>query len=587
MLSQLKQTSGRLIQSSVHSEMFRYIAHIVLSIAVGLLAGAGGILFHSLLGFMGGLFEYGGLFVGSGWSEYLIILIPVAGAAVTSAMTFIAPEIAARRGVVSVIKAVIVRGGVIPLKETLFHLAAPIISIGTGLPLGPEGPSAKIGGGSGSLFAQVLKLGKRDTVMFTVAGAGAAISAVFNAPIAGVFFGIEVVLQNDMRNRALSSLIIASVVADILSRAVLGGGKAIVIPSYTLGGLEAYPFFLGLALFCGLAALVYFWLSNAFGRLYADRLAKANPWLRLMPPALLFGLALVKYPMLFGVGYDTISEVLAGGFGVADAAALLALKLVFIALLIKAGGYGGTFAPSMWLGAFVGFVFASLVNMLFDVSINTVAFALVGMGGVLAAVNSIPMTAILLVFEMTNDYRFVLPLMLVSIISYLVVMYAQKGTVYSQALSADGIDLSIKSEMDILGKIHVRSILRSDMETVDYRTPFRKLTDIIISSRYGDVVVVDGTGRLAGLISIKDVRQALIDNDLADLLIANDLVVHVPAVTEDAPLTAAIQRMDRNDIDIIPVTDEDGKFIGIITHGDIILSYEKMLGAVEDKESIM
>lgn len=582
MLGKIRKTSGKFIGASVNSEIFRYISHIILSVLLGLLAGAGGILFHSLLEFMRSIFGASGEGVPGIW----IIGVPAAGALVSSAMTWMAPAISRQRGVVSVIKSVILKNGFIPIKETVFHLFAPIVSIGTGIPLGPEGPSAKIGSGIGSFMSQLLKLGKNDMVMYTVAGAGAAISAVFNAPIAGVFFGIEVILMNDMRNRAMSALIISSVVADILSRFVLGSTRVITIPQYSIGDLSWYPFFVGLAVCCGLAAMLYFVLSDSIGTLLDDRLKIRNPFIKLLPASLLFGLVLVKFPQLFGIGYNTINNVLAQVTSFSDAAWLLGLKIFFIALLARCGAYGGTFAPSLGIGALAGFVFAESMNAVFNVSLDSSVFALVGMGGVLAAVNSIPMTSILLVIEMTNDYRFILPLMLVSVISYLVVLYCRKGTVYNIALLKDNIDVTRKGEMDILRKIHVRSILRTDMDAVDYRTPFRKLMSVIVNSKYGDIVVTDDAGRLAGFITLRDVRQALIDNDLVDLLIAQDLMSDVPAVGENDPLSVAIQKMDRDDIENIPVTDESGRFTGIITHNDIIHSYEKLIGNMDNTESL-
>ncbi len=271
-----------------------------------------------------------------------------------------------------------------------------------------------------------------------------------------------------------------------------------------------------------------------------------------------------------------------------EVAFLLGLKMIFLILFLHTGAYGGTFAPSLSLGAFGGYIFAEAVNGLLPVYLDPAAFALVGMGGVLAGINSIPITSILLVFEITNDYKFILPLMLVSVISYLVVLYYKKGTVYSLELMHDNIDVSRRGEIDILRKIYVSSILRKDMDTVNYRLPFRKIMDVIINSRYGDVIVVNEKGGLVGIITLKDVRQALMDNDLVDLLIANDLVMDIPAVTEEDPLTVAIQKMRKYEIENIPVISSDHKntFVGIITHKDIIQTYDRMLEDMDNTESI-
>jgi CIC family chloride channel protein len=572
----------------IESEIFRYISHILLSILLGLLAGGGAILFHYLLEHMRFLFEGQSFRKIGEFPDFIIIFIPILGGVITSFMTLFLPEIAAKKGVLTVIKSIILKKGFIPVKETIFHLFAPIISIGTGVPLGPEGPAAKIGSGIGSYMSQKLSLSKSDMVMYTTAGAGAAISAAFNAPIAGVFFGIEVILLNDLKNRALSALIISSVVADILSRAYLGNVRVFTIPHYEVGDIYSYPFYIGLAVLCGITALVYFKMSDSFGFFLNEKLNLYNPFLRLLPITIIFGFVLLRYEEIFGIGYNLINSVLAGNILFQTLIILFCLKVVFLVLFIQAGAFGGTFAPSLSIGALLGFAFALFMNKLFGIHLDPTAFALVGMGGVLSGINCIPLTSILLVFEVTNDYKFILPLMLASIVSYLVIIYFKKGNIYTIALMNENIDMSKRGELDILSKINAGMILQKDMDVVDYRMPFKELLRIIINAKYGDVFVVDADKRLLGIITLKDVRQTLMNNDLVDLLIAHDLIVQVPAVKESDPLTIAISKIKQYDIENIPVvsdTDED-RLAGIITYKDIMQSYNRMLDEADHTEHL-
>lgn len=570
------------------SEIFRYITHIMLSILLGLLAGGGAILFHYLLEHMRFLFEDQSLSIFTWLPAYSIIFIPIFGGLVTSFMTLFLPEIAAKKGVLSVIKSIILKKGFIPVKETIFHLFAPIISIGTGAPLGPEGPAAKIGSGIGSYMSQKFNLSKNDMVMYTTAGAGAAISAAFNAPIAGVFFGIEVILLNDLKNRALSALIISSVVADILSRAYLGNIRVFTIPHYDTGNIYSYPFYIGLAVLCGITALIYFKLSDTFGTLLNEKMKLYNPFLRIIPVTVLFGFVLLRYEEIFGIGYNLINTVLAGQIQFQTLLILLALKVVFLVLFVQAGAFGGTFAPSLAIGALLGFAYALFVNSIFGTNLDPTAFALVAMGGVLSGINCIPLTSILLVFEVTNDYQFILPLMLASIVSYLVIIYYKKGNIYTIALMDENIDMSKRGELDILSKINAGVILQKDMDVVDFRMPFKELLRIIINSKYGDVFVVDADKNLLGIITLKDVRQTLMDNDLVDLLIAHDLIMQVPVVRESDPLTLAISKIKQYEIENIPVvSDRDGTTLaGIITYKDILQSYNRMLDEAEHSEHL-
>ncbi len=583
-----KEINSLLISSYLDSDIFRYIYHVLISVVLGLFAGSGGILFHYLLDKMREFFEPQSISRDYDINPFFIILIPVAGGLVCSLMTKLSPDIAKEKGVLSVIKAVIIRKGFIPIRETLFHLVAPIISIGTGAPLGPEGPAAKIGGGIGSFMSQIFRLSSNDMIMYTSAGGGAAISAVFNAPIAGVFFGIEVILLNDLKNRALSALIIASVVADILSRAVLGNKKIFDIPAYHMGDLESYPYFLALGIFCGLTAMMYFKFSEKFKILFNDKLKLHNPFVRLLPATVIFGFFLIWNYELFGIGYSTISKVLHNGIEIPDLTLLFVLKIVFLAMFIQAGAYGGTFAPSLSIGAFLGYIFAVTVNGYLPVVLDPVAFALVGMGGVLAGINSIPLTSILLVFEVTGDYMFILPLMLVSIISYLVIIYYRRGSEYTLALMDENIDVTKKGDLDILGKITVGSILKTDMDVADFRTPFRELVRIIINSKYGDIFIVDKKQQLVGIITLKDVRHAILDNDLADLLIASDIAVKVPAVDIFDPVADALIKLKEYELEIIPVVsgENNNVFEGIITHKDIIETYFEVIEDISMSEHL-
>ena len=561
------------------SDLSKYVVHIIASVIIGIAAGFGAILFHYLLEKMRHFFEPGHVHHLFKIDKSVIIIIPVVGGLLCALMTVLFPIVAREKGVISVIKAIILNNGLIKLRVTLFHLFAPIIAIGTGAPLGPEGPAAKIGSGIGSFMSQVLRFTRDDMMMYTAAGGGAAISAVFNAPITGVFFGIEVILLNDLKNRALSALIIASVVADIVSRSILGNSQVLTIPHYSTGGIAAFPFFMLFGVIAGLVSVFYFVLDERIRVLFDEKLQIANCFVRLIPVSLVFGFILLKYYQLYGIGYNTINDVLAKSIPPADVAVLLVLKILFVSLFLRAGSYGGTFAPSLSIGAFLGFIFAWAVSAATQVSLDPAAFALVGMGGILAGIASAPLTAIMIVFEVTNDYTFILPLMLVSVISYLVTLYYNKGTVYSLELLDEGIDVSKRGEVDILGKIQVNKLMRTDFEQVNYRMPFRKLLDIVMNSRYGDVIVVDDEERLSGIISLRDIRQAIADHDLVGLLIARDLIQPVVPVFENDPVSKAIQNIEEGDLEIIPVVSRESgnRVLGILSHSDITSAYRTLL----------
>ncbi|MCP4138560.1 MAG: chloride channel protein [bacterium] len=567
----------------LESDIFRYIYHIFLSILLGLLSGMGAILFHFLLEKMRYFFDPKIFTEMFGVKPYFICVIPVIGGLIIAAITRIFKKFSAEGGVMGVIKSLILNNGIIPLKATLFHFIAPIITIGTGMPLGPEGPAARAGSGIGSFMAQVLRLNNKDMRMYTAAGAGAAISAIFNAPIAGVFFGLEVILLNDMKNQALSALIISSVVADFISRGFLGIQPIIVIPKFServdVDVAGDIPLFLILGVLCGLISLFYFFVKKMTGKIINDKLKIKNQFLKLIPVALLFGIVLIKYYSLFGLGYDTINSIFREAIPVDTVFILMCLKIVFVALFLNAGAYGGTFAPSLSIGVMLGYTFAIFMNTTFGVNLNPVICSLVGMGGVLSGINSVPLTSILLVFELTRDYRFILPLMLASIISYLVTLYYNKGTVYSNSLLKIGIDVSKRGEIDLLGKIYVHELMLSEYDTVDYRMPFRKLVDVLLTSALGSVIVLNDKKEIMGIITINDIRQALLSDELVDLLIAADLTRPVPYIVTHEKVSEALQKIEKHDIECTPVVkrSDKNKIAGVLTHQNITHAYHTLL----------
>lgn len=571
------------------TDISRYVIYIIVSMILGVLAGLAAIAFHYLVNQTRLFFQPKHFTALFHVTDYYIVLVPVIGGLITAFLTRLFPKVASERGVVSTTRAIIVNKGFIPLKVTLFHFFSSIISIGTGAPLGPEGPVAKAGSGIGSLISQIFHFSRSDMMMFSAAGGGAAISAVFNAPITGVFFGIEVILLNDLKNRALSSLIIACVFADVIARAVLGSESIFHIPPYKINSVNDYPFFLLLGVVAGFVSIFYIWLKQWSKNFIHNHLKVRNEFLKILPVSAVFGVILIFYYQLFGIGYDTLNDVFNNRIPFLNVVIFLVLQVVFLALFLSAGAYGGTYTPSISIGVFLGFSFATFMNIIFHTSLDPITFALVGMGGVLAGFNSIPLTAIILVFEVTNDYKFILPLMLVSVISYIVTMYYTKMNVHNLELLQMGVDVTKRAEIDLLAKIRVKELMKSDFDQVNYNMIFRDLLKVLIDAKYGDVFVVDNQKKLAGIISLKDVREALVDKELVDLLIAGDLTMPVPTVLEDDPVSIAIHKIEKYNIENVPVvkSETDRTIVGILTHHDIMQAYNKLIKNWETNEYLM
>ncbi len=211
------------------------------------------------------------------------------------------------------------------------------------------------------------------------------------------------------------------------------------------------------------------------------------------------------------------------------------------------------------------------------------------MGGVLAGINSIPLTSMMLVFEISNDYRVILPLMLVSVIAHLISFAYNRGSIYQVGLKKSGIDISKLNEVDLLGRIAVSELMKEKLDTASFRTPFRELSEIILKSRLGDVVIIGDRDNLLGIVSLMDIRQAFMNNELVDLLIAGDIMRPGPQVLENESVSSAMQKTKEYDLENIPVVDSSDteKIVGILTHFDIIQAYNRNLEEWETNQILL
>ncbi len=559
-------------------DLKEYILQIGISLVIGATAGLGSMVFHTLIEWMRFAINPSRFARYLEIPSFIMAIVPVIGALLIIGLTRLFPEQASERGVKSVIKSVLLQKMPIPFFTTLFHLIASAVTLGTGAPLGPEGPSAKIGAGMGSYLSSLLGLHIRKMTTYTVAGAGAAISAIFNAPIAGVFFGIEVILLNDLKNESLSALVIASVSADIVSKAYLGNVSLLQIPGFQVNTYEV-TYFILLAIVCGIVALLFMELSHII-KIFFKKISKGDTIAILLPVSMIFAVAVMLYTDIYGIGYELINKVLAKEFPVNMLIILFALKIIFIALYFQTGAYGGLFAPSLCIGILVGFLFTSLLSF-FGVTLDPVTYALIGMGGMLAGLNSIPITAILMVFELTNDYRIILPVMLASVIAHLTVTYYNKGTIYELELLEEGIDVR-KSRINILESVSVQSIARKDFHTITARSPLKAAINKLIDAETG-LIVVDDKGDYTGILSLNEVRQALLSSEVVELLICRDIVLHADPCSINDSAAVALKRMDEYGIDFLPVI-EDNKVKAIVLYRDIISSYNKIVVQMEEKQ---
>ena len=566
---------------------------IVTALVVGLGTGLVAIAFRYLIGGFEGLF-FGRLPTASpGLGIAIIVLAPAFGGLVVGLIaTRIAPEVRGS-GVPEVMEAVALRGGRIRPGVGLAKGFASAICIGSGGSAGREGPIVQIGSSIGSSIGRGLRLSEDRVRNLVACGAAAGIAATFNAPIGGLIFALEVIL-GDFAARHLSTVVVSAVAAAVVGQAAFGDLPAFHIPyEYSVGSAYEYPLYVLLGV---IAAFVGVALTRGLYRTadIFDAIGAVPEWAR---PAIggallgilalvansVLGMPLAQIPSIFGVGYGSIESALAGTDALSIVMWLLVLKIVATSLTIGSGGSGGIFAPSLFVGAMLGSAFALIVNWIMPAAaLDPGAYALVGMAAVFAAAAHAPLSAFMIMFELTGDYQIILALMLVVVVSTLLSRRLLDGdSIYTLKLSRRGVRLQSGRDVDVLGSVAVSEAMNAAPRTVRVGDTLSVLSEIMRSSRQAALPVIDAAGRLAGIVTASDMNRA------TEQGIPRSTPVEEVATTGDALLVAypdesvgdVLARLGSRGIGRLPVVEraDPGRLIGMIDRDDATRAYHLAL----------
>ncbi len=569
---------GKKLEKLISAFSFsNYTVFSLLSIIMGAVAGLAAVLFHDAVEFLNDLFfktTPEGLFlIGAG----IVIFVPVIGMLIQAVMIILFPDTAKRKGVSEIIKAVAIQGGYIPLRATIFHFIAPAVCIGTGGTVGPEGPAAQLGGGLASKLSDVWKLSEQKKRIFTAAGAGAAIAAIFNTPLGGIFFALEIILLNDFQTPTFSALILASVTASAISRILLGNEPIFHFHHLPFNDYSQLWLFVVLGVFAGAISLLFIKYSTFLQRLFKKRILKVLPqWLVMAFVGLLIGIAGYFYRDILGIGYGAINKILANALGWKIVLILMVLKFLFVPLILHSGGFGGLFAPSLFIGASFGYLFAVVFHAL-GIQMDFTLIILVSMGAVLGGINTIPISAILIIFEMTKDYSFILPLMLAVIVSTTIVQLTINGSIHVKHLEEQGFKIVSGKESNILKRFLVQDVKLNEIELIDERTPLPKIVHKLINTPYDTFFVKNSSGEIIGYITESEIRPIMTDYDtLKNVLVARDVMKTSSLVTVHPTddLDKVLRLFSKYNLDQFPV-EKDGQIIGSISRKDVLELYNR------------
>jgi len=554
---------------------------IILSSVVGVGGGFGAIIFRELIGFFNHLFfGYGETILSSATSYWIILipLIPALGGLLVGPLTYRWAKETRGHGVPEVMEAVALKGGVIRPKVAVVKSLASSICIGSGGSAGREGPIVQIGSALGSTLGQFFKMSGERMKILVGCGAAAGISATFNAPIAGVFFALEVIL-GDFAIQTFSPVIISSFVASVISRAFLGNFPAFLVPAYDLKSVWEIPLYMVLGLLAGGISVLFIRFLYKSDDLFESLKIKGH-----LKPALgglLLGIIAIFYPQIFGVGYEGIKAALHEEMFWGVMFLLIFFKIVATSLTLGSGGSGGIFAPSLFIGAMLGGFFGNVVHTLFpQVAAAPGAYALVGMSAVVAGTTHATLTAMLIIFEMTGDYRIILPLMLASVLSTLLANRLSKESIYTLKLVRRGISLRGGRDVSILTSTFVREVMSRSWEAISQSMPMGQLLRLVEESRFSFYPVVNSTGGLEGILSLQDVKRLITKRGLEDLVIVKDVMPgYVQTLTEDETLASALQKFGLQDVEALPVVDKENprKLVGVLKRSDIVTFYNRKL----------
>jgi chloride channel protein, CIC family len=550
---------------------------LLLAIGVGLLGGFGALLFKKLIFGLQELF----------WSTpdmspdslmavawYRRLLLPALGGAIVGPLIYFLAREARGHGVPEVMIAVITRNSIIRPVVVLVKTLASAVSIASGGSVGREGPIVQIGAAIASTTGQILRLHPVKLKTLVGCGVSAGIAATFNAPMAGTLFSLELIVA-DFGLSAFTPILVSAVAATAVTRHFHGNIIEFAVPAFTMVSLWEFGLYLILGLVAGLVGFIFSRSLYIADDLFEK--TKIPQWIRPACGGLLVGVAAIFYPHIMGVGYDAIRVLFDGQLALSVMLLLVVLKLVATAITIGSGGSGGVFAPSLFIGGMLGGAFGYTVHHLFpEMTAPPVAYALVGMAAVNGACTLAPLSAIIILVELTNEYAILLPLMFTVVMASFVSRKLSAESIYTEKLRRKGIQAHHGEDLNILRAIAVKDVLRHDEASISETAPFDTLVRLALRTGHNVIFTLDSQSRLTGAISLQDLKHVLRDPDeLRHAYHIEDFKSPLTPVSVTQTLDAVVDRFAETGLDRVPVVDGEGRLVGSVIMSDIMRQYNR------------
>jgi len=579
---------------------------LVMAVVIGISTGLAAVVFIRLIAFIQTFFYGGGEKILPELGRLWLILIPVIGGLLVGPIIVkFAPE-AKGHGVPEVMQALILRGGRIRPRVAIAKIITSALCIGTGGSAGREGPIVQVGSALGSSIGQWLHLSDARIKNLVACGAAAGIAATFNAPIAGVVFAIEVLLS-EIQVTVFGNVVVSAVAASIVSQIFLGARPAFEIPGYVMQSPWEILLYVILGLLAALVGILFIrmlyytedvferlpiplWLKPATGALLLGILAYCYPYVGtisyISADDMTLGLPIVEnYPHIFGSGFLFLEEVLQGRVPFFLLFLLIFLKPLATSFTLGSGNSGGVFAPSLFTGAMLGGSFGYLAMHLFpNLNIEIGAYALVGMAAVFSAAARAPLTSMLIVFEMSNDYRLILPLMAAGMVASTFAQWLHSDSIYSLKLTKRGIRFEQGRDLDIMQTVQVEEVMNKAPVTVQQEQSVADLFAAFQETHLGGFPVMANETELYGMVTMQDMERTIQEMErtlhrkevnLKDLKVWDVATPDPVTVFPDEPIWSAIRKMAPRDLARLPVISRNNpkQLVGVISRSNIVRAY--------------
>ena len=554
----------------------------VLAIIVGLAASAAAIGFRESIGWIQLVFLSGRtdlvVTLVSTLDWWQVLLAPAAGGLLVG--IFVARVMPGRRprGVADVIEASALRSGHMSLRAGLGAALVSALSIGCGASVGREGPAVHIGATLGGWIANRLHLPRHSARTLLGCGVAAAVAASFNAPIAGVFFALEVVVGHYALS-AFAPIVLASVSGTILSRAYFGDFPAFILPPHDIVSYWEFPAFALLGVMAAIVAIVFMRSTELVQRVWQK--TPVTPMFRPAIAGLAVGAIAFVFPEVMGVGYEATDQALRNQIPLFLMIALIAAKTAATALSLGSGFGGGVFSPSLYLGAMLGGAFGTVALLPFpELHSGHGAYTLVGMGAVAAAILGAPISTILIIFEMTGDYALLVAVMVATVVATVVVEKVHGRSFFIWQLGLRGLRLKGGHDVGLFRSLKVGDVLKRNPVCVQDSADIELVRNSVADAPMAEIFEVSAEGRLLGIITLADFKDKAFDHSYDGRVCADELAWHDPPVlTPNQGLEEAMEAFSQVELGVLPVVaDRDSmELIGAVHERDVMRAYTRAL----------